>query len=448
MQNEITIDHCIALDKIDPIAHFKNQFALPNQVIYLNGNSLGPMPTSCIESINNLIQNEWGNGLVRSWNSANWFNLPERIGQKIGKLIGADHGEVIATDSTSINLYKVLHVALQYSQNSSSGKYKVLSEINNFPTDLYIIQSLCNQFGFQVELCESREIVQRLNENDIAVLVLSHVNYRNGAMHNMKELNKVAISKGTLTIWDLAHSAGAVPLNVYEDGADFAVGCGYKYFNGGPGAPAFIWAKPNRKIEPYWQPLSGWWGHVNPFAFRTDYVPAMGNKKYLCGTPPILSLVALDCGIDSIFNIENGSMQQLRHKSIEMGSLLIKLIDQKCAGFGIQIESPRSDALRGSHVSISFRNMVDNAEDLNIQITPNAYAVAQALASRNVICDFRAGDNTLQRGSSGYEDLIRFGIAPAYLTFTDIWNAVSCLQDILINGDWEQPKYQIKNIVT
>ena len=395
----ITLQDCRALDAQDALRPLREQFVLPEGVIYLDGNSLGVLPKSAAARVANAVTEQWGQGLIRSWNSAGWFDAPQRLGDKIAQLVGAAPGEVVATDSTSINLYKVLSAALHIAAQDSPGRQVVLSERCNFPTDLYIAEALCKERGLRLLLVEAEDIVDALTEN-VAVLMLTHVNYRSGAMHDMAALTRAAHQAGALTVWDLAHSAGAVPVELHDAQADFAVGCGYKYLNGGPGAPAFVWAHP-KHANRFWQPLAGWWGHAEPFDFTPDYRPAQGITRFLCGTQPILSMTALECGLDSVLAaLPPGGMAALRTKSLALSDLFITLVEQRCAGHGLALATPREHAKRGSQVSLTR--------------SEGAYAIVQALIARGVIGDFRAGDGKLQT------DILRFGLTPLYIGFEGI----------------------------
>jgi len=342
-----TLEDCRALDAQDPLHGLRELFALPGGVIYLDGNSLGVLPRATAQRVARAVTEEWGEGLIRSWNSAGWFDLPRRLGDKIALLIGAQPGEVVATDSTSVNLYKVLSAALQDAQRGPAQRRVVLSEHDNFPTDLYIAQALCQERGFRLQLVDAGQLPAALS-GDVAVLMLTHVNYRTGAMHDMAALTQQAHRAGALAIWDLAHSAGAVPVDLHGAGADFAVGCGYKYLNGGPGAPAFAWVHP-RHADRFEQPLAGWWGHAAPFEFTPGYRPAPGIARYLCGTQPILSMVALECGIDTLLAAHpRGGMAALRRKSLALTDLFIRLVEERCDGRGLDLATPREHARRGS----------------------------------------------------------------------------------------------------
>jgi kynureninase len=291
----ITFQDCQQRDASDPLRSLKDLFTLPPNVIYLDGNSLGAMPKAAAARAAEVITQEWGHDLIRAWNTAGWFNLPQRLGNQIAPLIGAGEDQVVATDTTSVNLYKVLSAAITICQQDAPQRRVIVSERSNFPTDLYIAEGLCQQHGLTLKLVEPEEIVDALN-SDLAILMLTHVNYRTGAMHDMAALTASAHAAGALVVWDLAHSAGAVPVDLTGASADFAVGCGYKYLNGGPGAPAFLWVSPQH-ADRFWQPLSGWWGHAAPFAFTPDYQPAPGVNRYLCGTQPMVSLSLLECGL-------------------------------------------------------------------------------------------------------------------------------------------------------
>ena len=424
-----TLEDCHALDAGDPLRELRDQFSLPDGLIYLDGNSLGVLPKTAAARVAKAVTHEWGQGLIRSWNSAGWFDLPQRTGNKIATLIGAAPGEVVATDSTSINLYKVLSVALHIAAEDAPARKKLVSERSNFPTDLYIAESICKEHGLQLVLVEPEDIAAALAP-DVAVLMLTHVNYRTGAMHDLKAVTAAAKAAGILTVWDLAHSAGAVLVDLHDAGADFSVGCGYKYLNGGPGAPAFVWVHPQHANR-FWQPLSGWWGHSAPFEFTPDYRPAPGINRYLCGTQPILSLTALDCGLDTVLAAQDfGGMAALRKKSLALTDLFIELVEARCSGHGLGLGTPRSHAQRGSQVCLTRKT--------------GAYAIVQALIARGVIGDFRAGD-----GDGGQHlDILRFGFTPLYIGFADVWNAVEHLKQVLETSEWQKPAFNQKQSVT
>jgi kynureninase len=422
-----TLQDCRALDAQDPLRELRDQFVIPEDVIYLDGNSLGVLPKTAAARVAAAVTSEWGQGLIRSWNSAGWFELPQRLGDKIARLIGAAPGEVVATDSTSINLYKVLSAALNMATADSPTRKLLVSERSNFPTDLYIAEALCRERGLHLKLVDPGEIMAALTP-DAAVLMLTHVNYRTGAMHDMAAITAAAHAAGALTVWDLAHSAGAVPVDLHAARADFAVGCGYKYLNGGPGAPAFVWAHP-KHADRFWQPLAGWWGHAAPFEFTPNYRPAAGIARYLCGTQPILSMVALECGLDTVLAAEPmGGMTALRKKSLALTDLFIELVEARCAGRGLELATPPEHAQRGSQVCLTREE--------------GAYAIVQALIARGVIGDFRAGDG------DKHLDILRFGFTPLYIGFEDVWNAVEHLRQVLETAEWQRPKFNQKSAVT
>ncbi|WP_395058562.1 kynureninase [Polaromonas sp.] len=422
-----TLNHCRALDTSDPLRAMRKHFVLPDGVIYLDGNSLGVLPASAAARVADVITKEWGQDLIRSWNSSGWFDLPQRLGDKIAPLVGAAPGEVVVTDSTSVNLYKVLSAALAIAAEDTPGKKTVVSERSNFPTDLYIAEGLCRERGYHLRLVDPEGITNALDK-DAAVLMLTHVNYRTGAMHDMAALTAAAHAAGCLAVWDLAHSAGAVPVDLSGAQADFAVGCGYKYLNGGPGAPAFVWVHPQH-ADRFQQPLSGWWGHAAPFAFTPGYRPAPGITRYLCGTQPILSLAALECGLDVFVATKTlGGMAALRRKSLALTDLFITLVEERCADHGLGLVTPRDHAQRGSQVCLSR--------------SEGSYAIVQALIQRGVIGDFRAGDGAT------HADILRFGFTPLYIGFEDVWQAVEHLKQVLETGEWQRPEFNLKHAVT
>ncbi len=422
----LTRQDCEARDRADPLATLREQFVLPEGVIYLDGNSLGVLPRATPARIREVVECEWGQDLIRSWNTAGWIHLPHRVGAKIARLVGAEAGELTAADSTSVNLYKVLVAASRLAQADAPERRVILSERSNFPTDLYIAQSVAQELGWALELVEADEIEARLGP-DVAVLMLTHVNYRTGRMHDMAVLTRRAHETGALAIWDLAHSAGAVPVDLKGCDADFAIGCGYKYLNGGPGAPAFVWVHP-RHADRFWQPLAGWMGHASPFEFTPDYKPAAGIARYLCGTPPILSMAALECGVDTVLAAEPlGGMAALREKSLALTQLFMDLVEERCAGHGLALVSPREDALRGSQVCLTREE--------------GGYAIVQALIARGVIGDFRAGDARMP-------DILRFGFTPLYCRHVDVWDAVEHLRAVLESGEWRRPEFNQRHAVT
>ena len=415
-----TLQDCRRRDADDALAPLRDLFSLPPGVIYLDGNSLGPLPRATPERIARAVREEWGEGLIRSWNSAGWFELPQRVGDKIAMLVGARAGEVVATDSTSINLFKVLSVALAIAAADAPQRRTIVSERSNFPTDLYIAEGLCRERGFTLQLVDPEQIAGAVDEHT-AVLMLTHVNYRTGAMHDMQAVTRAGHSAGALVVWDLAHSAGAVEVDLHAASADFAVGCGYKYLNGGPGAPAFVWVHP-RHAQRGWQPLSGWWGHAAPFTFTPDYQPAPGIARYLCGTQPILSLTALDCGLDTLLAAQPlGGMAALRRKSLALTDLFIELVETRCSEFPLKLVTPRAHSQRGSHASFEH---------------PHGYEVMQALIARGVIGDYRE------------PHVLRFGFTPLYTRFVDVWDAVETLREVLVRETWRAPEFAARGAVT
>ena len=409
----------LALDAADPLAPLRELFHVPAGLIYLDGNSLGVLPRATAARVQQVVAQEWGEGLIRSWNSAGWMDLPARVGDKIARLVGAGTGELVVADSTSVNLFKVLAAALAIAREDAPARRTIVSERSNFPTDLYIAESLAAQHGCELVLVEPEGLAAALDAR-CAVLMLTHVNYRSGRMHDMAAVTAAAHAAGALVIWDLAHSAGAVPVDLAGSGADFAVGCGYKYLNGGPGAPAFVWAHP-RHVERFWQPLAGWIGHAAPFEFTPGYRPAPGIARYQCGTPAVLSLAALECGVDTVLAAEPlGGMAALRAKSLALTRLFAERVQATCPG--LALASPAADAERGSQVCLSHPDI--------------GYAVVQALIARGVIGDFRA------------PDVLRFGFTPLYLRHVDAYDAAEHLRQVLERGEWRRPEFNQRRAVT
>jgi kynureninase len=359
------------------------------------------------------------------------MDLPQRIGDKIAGLVGAGAGELVVADSTSVNLFKVLSAALNIQRADAPARQRIVSERSNFPTDLYIAEALAAERGAELVLADSPEQIAGLLDERVAVLMLTHVNYSTGRMHDMAALTAAAHGAGALALWDLAHSAGAVPVALNDSGADFAVGCGYKYLNGGPGAPAFAWVAPCH-AERFWQPLAGWMGHAAPFEFSPGYRPAPGIRRYLCGTPPVLSLAALDCGVDTLLAAQpHGGMAALRRKSLTQTRAFAELAERRCAGHGLTLVSPRDDARRGSQVCFAHPSI--------------GYPVMQALIARGVVGDFRAGDASHPGGAM---DILRFGFTPLYTRFADVWNAVEQLLQVLQREEWRDARFNRRAAVT
>lgn len=399
-----------ARDAADPLAGYRARFALPEGVIYLDGNSLGALPLATRAAMVRVIEREWGEGLIRSWNEAGWFDMASRIGGKIAPLVGAAPQEVIACDSTSVNLFKLIAAALAL----RPGRKVVLSEAGNFPTDLYMIAGLEAQGLAERRLAERARLAEALDD-DVALLLLTHVHYRTGEVFDMAALTRAAHEAGALVLWDLSHSTGALPVELSAAAADFAVGCGYKYLCGGPGAPAFAFVA-ERHHAALRQPLTGWFGHAEPFAFSDDYAPAPGIERLQCGTPPVLGLTALEVGVDLVAEIGVG---RLYAKSRALSEFFLACLGT--LGVTLELVSPAASDRRGSQ--LSFRH-------------PEAYALCQALIARGVIGDFRA------------PDVLRLGFAPAYLRFADIAAAARHLAEVLAGGEWQRPEFSRRAAVT
>ncbi len=404
----------IELDLRDPLAGSRQEFMIPEGVVYLDGNSLGPLPKRTLDRIQRLMTVEWGEDLIRSWTDHGWIDMPGQISAAVAPLIGAEPDEIAVADSVSVNLFKLLGAGLRLSQ----GRRVILTEEENFPTDQYIAQGLVELMADRASLrvVPRSEVADALDE-DVAVLMLTQVDFRSGEIHDLRDWNEAAEAVGALTLWDLSHSAGAIPVDLGDAGADLAVGCGYKYLNGGPGAPAFAYVA-RRHHGRLRSPLWGWMGHAAPFDFGTDYRPAPGVSSLIVGTPPILSLAALQCGVETVAEI---GIHRLRAKSIELGEMFIAGVESTCDGQGFELASPRDPQRRGSHVSFHH---------------PDGYAIVQALIARGVIGDFRV------------PDLLRFGFAPAYLRFVEVWDAVAALAEIMEARQWDQPRFRVRAKVT
>jgi kynureninase len=423
----ITRAHCEQLDLQDPLRSMRDAFDLPAGTIYLDGNSLGALPKATAAAVAKVVTKEWGQDLIQSWNKAGWFMSPQNLGNRLAPWVGAAPGEVVVTDTTSVNLYKVLCAAAELAAKQHPGKRVLLSEASNFPTDLYIAQSVCKQYNLRLELTTAQDLSGALT-NDVAVLMLTQVNYRTGAMFDMAAITKAAHNVGALMVWDLAHSAGAVPVDLSGADADYAVGCGYKYLNGGPGAPAFVWANA-RVVSQTHQPVSGWWGHALPFAFDANYVPQQGIDQYLCGTQSMLAMAAMSCGLD-VFDQVNalGGMAAIRTKSLALTDFFLQLSEQRCTAFGLHNVTPVAHAQRGSQVSLAAPT--------------GGLAMMQALIARGVVGDFRAG------GANGDADLLRFGFTPLYTRFVDAFDAVEHVVQVLQTKEWQRPEFNRTQAVT
>jgi len=402
------------LDRNDELAAFRDEFHLPEGMIYLNGNSLGAMPRAASARALDVVTREWGQDLITSWNKNDWFHLAENLGDKIAQLIGAAPGEVMVCDGTGINLYKLLSMALDLRPD----RKLIVMEGSNFPTDNYMAQGLVRQRGqnHQIVFAEKDNILAAITE-EVAVVSLTQVHYKSGHLLDMKAITEKAHQVGALVIWDLCHSAGALPVDLNGCEADFAVGCGYKYLNGGPGAPAFLFVAKRHQGKAA-QPLTGWWSHAAPFAFEQDYRPADNIWQTLTGTQPILSLSVLACGIDIFCRAD---MIKIHNKSKVLCDYFVDLLEDHCKDFGFALASPRDSENRGSQVSLTH---------------PQGYAIMQALIEDQVVGDFRA------------PDIMRFGFTPLYTRYSDVWDAVMCLKEIMEKDLWQKPEYAKMSAVT
>jgi kynureninase len=407
----VTFDDAARLDEADPLAFARNRFQLPDGVIYLDGNSLGAMPAAAPQALAETAEQQWGDDLIASWNKHGWIDWPSTIAARLSPIVGASPHELLIADSTSVCLFKLLAAAAQ----ARPGRRTILSQKRNFPTDLYVTQGVAEMLGLELKTAEPNAIIGSIGA-DTAVVTLTHVDYRSAALYDMRAMNDAARAAGALVVWDLSHSAGAVELDLKADGAELAVGCGYKYLNGGPGAPAFIYIAEHLQEE-LRSPLPGWMGHADPFAFIDDYRPANGILKFLTGTPSILALAALKAGLETFDGI---AMRDLAAKSRSLSQLFAEEVEARC-GSEVRLASPRDPAHRGSHVVFA------HAE---------GYAVMQALIARGVIGDFRA------------PDLMRFGFAPLYNSHADVARAAEILGDILAASKWDQPRFKQRARVT
>ena len=389
-------------DQADPLSCLRAKFCLPEELIYLDGNSLGALPDQVLKRVSSVIEREWGHDLIRSWTDNHWMELPAILGDKIARLIGARPGEVIACDSTSVNLFKVLSAAL----SQSTDRNVILSDRANFPTDLYIADGVISTMERDVELrlVSSEELEEQI-DSSVAALFLTHVDFRYGARYDMKHITKLAHDVGALVIWDLAHSAGAMPVDLNACEVDFAVGCGYKYLNGGPGAPAYVYVAQALQADVR-SPLTGWMGHASPFDFSTQYARAAGIRQMLCGSPPILSMVALEVGVDLLLEVD---LAEVRRKSIQLTGLFMERVDERCREHHFTVLTPREPKYRGSQVALAH---------------PHGSEIIEAMFHRGVVADFRP------------PDLLRFGFAPLYTRYTDVWDAVETLHAIVEEGAW------------
>lgn len=408
----LTREHFERLDHDDPLGNSRARFDLPTGEIYLDGNSLGAMPAHVPARIERVLKQEWAQGLIRSWNDADWYPAPQRVGGKIARLIGASANEVIVADSTSVNLFKVLVAATRMQPE----RKVILGERGNFPTDVYVASGVAELTGCELRCVEPDEVLAALNE-EVAILSLTHVNYKSGRRYDMAAITARAHEVGALVVWDLCHSAGAMPIDLNGVQADFAVGCGYKYLNGGPGAPAFVYVAEHH-IPNVRQPLTGWHGHARPFDFTHDYEAHPTIDRMMVGTAPQLGILALEASLEMFDGVD---MQVLRNKSVALCDLFIQLCDEQLVGLGVELRSPRDAAQRGSQVSLAHAQ---------------AYPVMQALIARGAIGDFRA------------PDILRFGFAPLYNSYVDIWDSVCALREVLASGEWNDPQFIARKSVT
>ena len=407
----MNLEEAQRLDASDALAFARNRFLLPEGVIYLDGNSLGALPAAAPGALAEAAARQWGEDLIASWNKHGWIDWPTRIAEKLAPIVGAKPSELLIADSTSVSLFKLLAAAAR----ARPGRQTILTQRRNFPTDLYVAGGLADMLGLTVSAVEPDEIVSSVN-SDTAVVTLTHVDYRSAAIHDMRAINEAAHAASALTVWDLSHSAGAIEIDLNGSDCDLAVGCGYKYLNGGPGAPAFIYVAERLQNE-LQNPLQGWMGHAEPFAFVDDYRPVTGISRFQTGTPPILGLAALEAGLDTFEGI---SMHDIAAKSRSLSQLFVDEVETRC-GAQVRLESPRDANARGSHAVFAH---------------PEGYAVMQALIARGVIGDFRA------------PDLMRFGFAPLYNSHGDMVRAAQILADIIATREWDQPRFRTRAKVT
>src|SRR5262245_2755808 len=409
---QLTRADCIELDRQDSLAPQRERFMLPAGVNYLDGNSLGPVPRGVAERLARMIENEWGHGLIRSWNAAGWYDCSLRIGRKLAPLLGAAPHQVIVADTVSVNLFKTLIAAARL----RPGRKTIVAELGNFPSDNHIVDSVARLLGMTSRFVAASEMSAAV-DRDTAVVQLSHINYRTADLQNMAAITDAVHAEGALTVWDLAHSTGAVALQLDADGADFAVGCGYKFLSGGPGAPSHVYVA-ERHLQGLDQPLTGWFGHVAPFDFREEFVRAGDIRAMLCSTPQMLSTAALEAALDALCDLH---IRDVQEKGRALGDLMIRLFDERLAPLGCGLASKRNASQRGSHIALTH---------------PFASQIVQALTARSVIGDFRA------------PDVMRFGFGPLYVRYADIWDAVRVLEDILLSGSWQRMPLPMAGAIT
>ncbi|MDN5658610.1 kynureninase [Brevibacterium sandarakinum] len=413
---------CERLDRDDDLRAFRDEFILPPETIYLDGNSLGARTKGAAERAQEVIADEWGTGLIRSWNTAGWFDLPAKLGEKVAGIVGGETGSTVVTDTTSINLFKAASAALKMQSAAAPERRIILTQRENFPSDIYMLHGLAEQLddGYEVRLVDDEEVTAGFPNTmtaEVALVVLTHVNYRTGRLFDMETTTSAIHAGGAMVIWDLCHSAGALEIDLAGSGADMAIGCTYKFLNGGPGSPAFIWVSEELQ-NGFSQPLSGWWSHAKPFEMSPDYAPAEGIRRYLTGTQGIVSMSVAELGLD----ISNrADMAAVRQKSLALSDLFIDLVETRLSDHPVEVVTPREHAHRGSQVSITH---------------PEGFAVMSALIERGIIGDYRE------------PSVLRFGLTPLYIGFTDVWDTVEALRDILDNRIWDSPQHQVRGAVT
>lgn len=404
-----------AMDAADPLRSLRDRFVLPEGVIYLDGNSLGAASHAAFDELRKAASEEWAHDLIRAWNTAGWFDMPLELGDQLGRLIGAAAGQTVVCDTTSINIYKVLHAAMAMRPI----RPVIVAEGDSFPTDLYMAEGVASTRSNTVLRLAGVDAptIEELIDENVAVVLVNHVNYKSGELRDMTALTRIAHDAGALIVWDLCHTAGAMPVELDKANADFAVGCTYKYLNGGPGSPAFIYAAERHHANVQ-QPLSGWWSHARPFAFEQAYAAGTGIRRFLCGTQPVLSMRTLRGALDIWNDVD---MAAVRTKSVALADLFIELVEAKCGAHGLTLESTRDSARRGSQISFMHEH---------------GYQIMRALIERGVIGDFRAPST------------IRFGFTPLYVGYADVWHAVEVLADILRSGAWKDARFAVKTAVT
>ncbi len=408
----LTRDHAVELDRQSPLAGRRELFDLPDGVVYLCGNSLGALPRGVADRVADVVRREWGSGLVASWNTAGWAELSARVARRLAPLVGGRAEDIVVGDSTSVTLFKTLVAAARL----RPGRSVVVVEPTTFPTDGYVASGVARTLGLELRWCDPADPAAALDE-DVAVLALTHVDFRSGAMFDLPAVTAAAHDAGALTLWDLCHSTGAVPVDLTAAHADFAVGCTYKYLNGGPGSPAFVWVAPEHQ-DRLDQPITGWWGHARPFDMVLDFEPAPGARRMTVGTPPVLALSALETALEVFDGVP---MSDLRAASLSLTDLFIGLVGERLPDSGLEVVTPREHARRGSQVALRH---------------PDAYGIVQALIARGVVGDFRS------------PDIVRFGFAPLYVTHLDVYDAVDRLVEVLAHHEHLDPAYSTRNAVT